>query len=81
MSTIAGAKWCGFSMKQYKHLECKKQGDTHTCSNGHTFVWCEDENGETNDHPVCSGVSAYPTWFQEQDGAYVMDHEGYKEEE
>lgn len=80
MSTIAGAKWCGFSVKQYENLKCKEENDTHTCSNDHTFVWCEGDNGEKSKHPVCANVQAYPTWFnQKEDGTYEKGHEGYKE--
>jgi hypothetical protein len=81
MSTIAGAKWCGFSVKQYDKLQCEeKEAGTHRCSNGHTFVWCEgDSGGEKSKHAVCSGVQAYPTWFeQKDDGTYEKEHEGYK---
>ena len=80
MSTIAGAKWCGFSWKQYNKLGCKEKAGTLTCDD-HTFVWCEGDNGEKSEHPVCANVRAYPTWFeQKDDGTYEKRHEGYKEE-
>lgn len=86
--TVIGAKWCGYSKKQFAELGCTDEGcqakfKPELGGDNVNFVWCQDEQGNAinTDLDECKveGVKGYPTWLEpaEQGKFKESSHRGY----